>query len=51
MIFTFLVILGYFGQFQDFRGFEGVVGGEDGGWWLGCQNARCFYDKKSPLSV
>ena len=30
---------------------RGVVGGEDGGWWLGCHNARCFYDKKSASSV
>ena len=30
---------------------RGDGGGEDGGWWLGCQNARRFYDKKSALSV
>ena len=29
---------------------RGDGGGEDGGWWLGCQNARRFYDKKSALS-
>ena len=48
MIFTFLVILANFKILGDLRG-DG--GGEDGGWWLGCQNARCFYDKKSALSV
>ena len=38
-------------NFMIWRDLRGDGGGEEGGWWLGCQNARHFYDKKSALSV